>query len=604
MKIAIYPGKYFFIFTLLTISFLSTLMNLIDIRNIFFYREALYISICINFFIFLFYLIRSFKPLKITINLVDLSLIAFYVYHVIHILFFTPLQIRSYDFVLLSTLTLFYFVIKHFFSEEQSSETLPRYIALMAVVLNLLPVIISILEYFDVIPKLDNQFDISGGFVNPGALANFMVPFFPLLLSILLLAKNINKFIRTLVIITVLASFIVLLITNARAAWLSGVIASIYVLCFYPKFTLFVRKMIDTKLKKVFACFILAIFIAISIGFLYSYKQASSEGRLFIWKTCFGIIREKPLFGNGYNSFIKTYNDHQVGYFMKHPEDIENGMLTSSITFPCNDYLQIAIEVGLIGLVLFSGIIFFVFRCVKPIGNRNDYLVIGMKAGLMAMLICALFSYPFKITNCLLLFYFFIAYLSSTIQWFTISIPVKVNYVISFSIILLSMFFLVTQLKVYQTNSTWEKAYNLAEEKNNQKALELYSKVEPEMNSNFYFLYNYGAFLYNTGNLNKSLDVLLKAGKIQTNFELYMNIANIYERLALYDKAEEYFIKAINLIPHKFMPKYNLLKLYINTRQVEKAHKIAMAIKSMPIKVYSPTVGQIKKDAIDYLKNN
>jgi hypothetical protein len=52
------------------------------------------------------------------------------------------------------------------------------------------------------------------------------------------------------------------------------------------------------------------------------------------------------------------------------------------------------------------------------------------------------------------------------------------------------------------------------------------------------------------------------------------------------------------------MPKYNLLKLYINTRQVEKAHKIAMAIKSMPIKVYSPTVGQIKKDAIDYLKNN
>jgi O-antigen ligase len=501
-------------------------------------------------------------------------------------------------------LLLFYFVFKFFFVREQASGKLTNYIAVMAATVNLALIVISILEYFDIIPKFDKQFDISGGFVNPGALADFMVPFFPLLLSLFLLSGDIYRSVKIIVLITIFMSFMILLMTNARAAWLSGIISLVYVLCFYPKAKEFIHRIFNTKSKIIIA--IVALIISITMGgiFLYNFKKTSSEGRLFIWKTCFGIIKEKPLLGNGYNSFLKIYNEHQIEYFKSHPEDLENGMLADSITFPCNDYLQLIIELGMLGMIIFSILIALVFIKTKNKSYQNESLVIGMKAGLLSILICALFSYPFKIANCQLLFFFFLAYLSSTIKGYNVSIPIKISFVIPITVISISTFVFLMQLKAYQTASMWKSAYYLTEEQKKQDAKKLYEETALDMNFNFYFLYNYGAFLYNLGDLNRSLEVLLKAESIQTNFELYMNIANVYGELSKYDNAEEYLTKAAYLIPHKFAPKYNLLKLYINTKQVEKANKMAFEINTMPVKVYSPIVGNIKKEVIKYLNKN
>jgi len=44
-----------------------------------------------------------------------------------------------------------------------------------------------------------------------------------------------------------------------------------------------------------------------------------------------------------------------------------------------------------------------------------------------------------------------------------------------------------------------------------------------------------------------------------------------------------------------------LFKIYQKTNQVKKAMAMAKEIMNMQIKVYSPTVGQIKKAAFQYL---
>ena len=67
--------------------------------------------------------------------------------------------------------------------------------------------------------------------------------------------------------------------------------------------------------------------------------------------------------------------------------------------------------------------------------------------------------------------------------------------------------------------------------------------------------------------------------------------------LNLLDKAEKYLEKAKMMCPIRFMPIYELMKLYQINGEEEKAKQMAKEIIKKPIKISSYKVNQIKEEA-------
>jgi|GEM_PF-835683 len=114
----------------------------------------------------------------------------------------------------------------------------------------------------------------------------------------------------------------------------------------------------------------------------YLSNQGSSVHRLFIWHFVVGKILEKPVTGYGFGSskYIKVKENEIVDYkgIKWHPLPLH----------PHNNILQITLELGLIGLVLFLSLIYKYLKQISNIEDGNfraisfacfiNYYIIGM----------------------------------------------------------------------------------------------------------------------------------------------------------------------------------------------------------------------------------
>jgi O-antigen polymerase len=117
-----------------------------------------------------------------------------------------------------------------------------------------------------------------------------------------------------------------------------------------------------------------------------------------------------------------------------------------------------------------------------------------------------------------------------------------------------------------------------------------------------FFLFNYGSTLTKINECDKSITMLNKVTDYRTFYDLFLNLGLAYENVHNDSLAEQSYQKAAYLIPHMFTPRYYLFRLYKRSDQNEKAIQMANHLSEMKIKVYSPVVGQIKKETTEYLK--
>ncbi len=108
---------------------------------------------------------------------------------------------------------------------------------------------------------------------------------------------------------------------------------------------------------------IMVVFIVAGLLFVYFYagsnrlvteasemlhgylSDRAGSGRGYIWKTSWWLAKQNPIFGTGPGTFVATY----------YPYDI----LTTTTDFAHNDFLQIAVCVGIFGMIL------YVFFCIS-----------------------------------------------------------------------------------------------------------------------------------------------------------------------------------------------------------------------------------------------
>jgi O-antigen ligase len=446
-------------------------------------------------------------------------------------------------------------------------------------------------------------FRLTGSFFNPGPYAGYLAMTFPLALHYCInKTREMNKYLLCVVkhisaifaCITCIVIIIVLPSTMSRASWLSVITGSVVVV--YPYYFERFRKFY-LKYKKGFRLIYCTVFICLLSALLgmYFLKKDSADGRVLIWEISLQTVMKHP-FGVGLGNFPGAYGEMQAAYFASGQATETEQLVAGNPEYGFNEYLQIAVESGIIALILFIAII--VIACRFMLRAKAW----GLLGALISLSVFAFFSYPFSVLPFLILFTFLIA----ASQWNTKSSDnrsvrvwrVKPAMTAGISVILLfvTSFYLWKQYPVYQAYRQWKTNQMYLQAGLFKGTAENYEALYPFLDDQIRFLFEYAQCLSKSEEPEKSNRVLQRAMQISCDPMLYNIAGKNYQAMQQYEQAEIAFVRATQLVPSRLYPWYLLTKLYIETGQKEKAAETAKMLLTKEPKVQSPAVREMREE--------
>lgn len=193
---------------------------------------------------------------------------------------------------------------------------------------------------------------------------------------------------RILLFITGSVLFYCLLFTKSRGAWI-GFFLSLLVLAIIKSRRLLMLLLILAVLSP----FVMPDFVKERFRDFTTVNQSTGTvwERLELWNGAIAMIKARPFFGFGINTYTKNFPDYK-------PKDYANVIYTH------NSYLQIASEIGLVGsgiLIIFLISILIMSLRVLSYCSKGDFrdLYIGLIAGMAGFLFhCGVDTHLFSVT--------------------------------------------------------------------------------------------------------------------------------------------------------------------------------------------------------------
>jgi O-antigen ligase len=241
------------------------------------------------------------------------------------------------------------------------------------IVSSLIPLVVSIIQYFVGTGEvIFGEFfkRIYGSFFYPNSLAFFLV----FIIAILLFQFSQSKKIETKLLcgLLTLTSFLVLLGTYTRGAWLGGVL--VFLTFGLVKF----RKIL---LGGVLLIILMCLFVPViqeRVGDVLSLEPFSSLiWRIKLWQGMTDFFVQKPILGHGLNSFQVLSQDLQ-------------GLSVLSAPEAHNDYLKLLVELGIVGFILYLSINIklLIFNLKNFLKSKDKFL---KDASLLALVLVGVF---------------------------------------------------------------------------------------------------------------------------------------------------------------------------------------------------------------------
>lgn len=433
---------------------------------------------------------------------------------------------------------------------------------------------------------------LKGVFANSGIFADYLASNFPILIGAAF-AVNDSPLKKYLSAFAILVSIIVVVLTNARIGILAALMGGLFTFSAYHQSSV---KVINLRYKISKRFYFLALLLipgAIWLGL--KWKEGSALGRALIYMVTCRNIQWHSLLGNGTNSFQRDFLNFQSGYFREEPGS-SLALYADNTNVAFNEYLQIWFEQGILGFVLILASIGYLFAIVAR--KKTEIQTASLKGGLLAICICGLFSYPLRDINSAIGVIFIVGLLCAMDTRRLTSISLTKRLAVLIFLVLLTCSSLISGLflKEYDAHRKWTALVN---DSSTDKAqiISGYQALHPVFFDNGSFLFNYGAVLTSAGEWRKGLAVLESAGRYQNDINLWINKGDCYVALRMFKSAEACYLHAHSMIPNRFYPLHKLLLLYKETGEADKLRSIAGNILSKRIKVPSPIVDQIRREA-------
>ncbi len=133
----------------------------------------------------------------------------------------------------------------------------------------------------------------------------------------------------------------------------------------------------------------------LTTGF-YRLRKDEINKHLLTWKISLQVLKEKPITGVGIGNFRKAFGDAQTTYFEQGEPTEQEVALAGNPNCPENDFIQLATGTGIIGILLFIGLIVSVlFSGFRNMDKHPEKLAIT--GALIAFYPCGIHQFPYPI---------------------------------------------------------------------------------------------------------------------------------------------------------------------------------------------------------------
>jgi len=240
--------------------------------------------------------------------------------------------------------------------------------------------------------------------LNPNFLADFIVGLFPLALCFFIFSCR-GKAVAALAAIVMLVSFLCLLFTVSWGGLLGWSLS--VVVCISLAFGNRRESVRAERLAAILIVLVLmgGVFLSVNRGTVAA-DYSGMKYRMMYWRASLKMIKERPLFGFGLNSFqpyIPRYLTEVIASDMKSGIFDGKGYVTVyEGVYAHDEYLAILIELGIVGLLLFLWLVMrFYLQARRNLSTDSSGEELAIQAGAMcgiaALLAQSIFNYPLRV---------------------------------------------------------------------------------------------------------------------------------------------------------------------------------------------------------------
>ena len=581
----LYLKSYYFLFIVIAYYLFYYVVNQLFINHFLYYYYTLFI---ITGIVILSVFIKNLIQRKTKLLLPRSQLIwagAFLVtYPFVNFVILKTAEWYYFSYIVTVFVLYFGFTIG-FYNKLLYSEKIKKVLILIAFT----EIVISFLQYFNILPH-NQYFSVNGTCSNPNFTAVYLVMVLPMVIDIVKQYKN--KYHRILSITAIIVIFALsLYLLKSRTAFVGFFICVGFLLFSYLTKNRLVSK------KVIFTGVILSIIV---IGFLipkfYNFKKESADGRLLVWKISSQVITHKPITGYGYGKTQYAYNVAQAKYFRDQKATETEKQNAGYISNVLNDYLEIWIQGGLIGLLIFS---FFLYRLLFVSYKQREkypYLFVGI----LLFVVMSFFNVVIFFTFTAVIFAFYASLITvNTIQKQDIKTP-KILYN---GFVLVFCFVLVyISIQAYSQTQLNKVKDALIERDLIRVRKYLDNSSRCIATSEFFYTIS-GDTYYMEKKYNLALKKYSIAFKYAPNPKLATKMAECYMSVNKQEKAISKLEYASNHTPSLFRPYYILMLIYNKQGDMQRAMQTANIIINKEIKVDSREVRFYKNKATEILKS-
>ena len=319
------------------------------------------------------------------------------------------------------------------------------------------------------------------------------------------------------------------------------------------------------------------------------FKIGSSHGRWFILQRTGEMIAQHPFFGWGQGGFEAHYMDVQADFFQQHTNS-EYALLADNIRHPLNEFLNIAVCYGIVGLLVIA--VFVAMTVCYALLHRSETTVTGLLL-LLVLGMFSLFSYPFSYPFTWLMFGFaLICIYHDRLQL----LKKKTSCCLIVILPVVGLQLADRCCRSLELRKIQDRAsYGLS-----RRMLPRYASLYPHMKDDFRFLYSYAFTLYEAGNYVDALGMEKECNVLLADYDLSLLMGDTYRALGQRDSTLHYYYRAHLMCPSRLIPQYEMFCVYRESNDTIHCLHLQREILCKPIKVKSRETDDMLDEVKEY----
>ncbi len=333
--------------------------------------------------------------------------------------------------------------------------------------------------------------------------------------------------------------------------------------------------------------------IVVLVIIAFSYKENSTLGRIFIYKINALVIQKHWLRGIN-EPYSVIFNHTQANYFLNNANaTLQQKLLAGNNYFVLNEWLNILIHYGMVVFIFtLLATIYLIKICFKQLKLfPNKAWAVGI---VLFLLMVSLASYPFSFIPYLFIFGISALYVLRD----AFKLPQKINNTIFCTLFIgFSAICLNDTYAIINAEKEKKAITDLFRVGYINQALSKALVVQNTQPPNEQVYEQIAAIYLQKNKLDSAIFYIEKTHNFICNDELHNFWGKCFVLQQKPHQASNQFEIAVNIVPHRFKNRIDLLNTYLLLNNFEKAKKCAAEIVELPEKIPSKQSAQYKQKA-------